>query len=595
MFTPQMLEKIPIELEKIFGELEISIMLDIVRRIKKAGRITRTADYQISRLHELGVSKKLIKKYIQETLELSEKEINHIYRDVIKAGYANDEKLYKATGKTFIKFEDNNELQQMISSIQQQTNNKLYNITNSIGFIQNIDGQNRFTPLAQYYQDVLDKNVSGILSGAFDYNTAIKNAVNEMTKSGLRTIDYASGRSYRIESAVRTALMTGVNQVTSKISNLNAEKLETDFFEVTAHGTARPTHQKWQGKVYSKEELKSICGLDTAEGLCGVNCRHHYYPFIPGVSIRAYSDEELQALAKKENAPIKYGDKEYTAYEAAQEQRKMERLLRKERQDIKLLKEGEANNEDIITAQAKYRILSDEYVKFSKAMDIPQQRERINSDGLKGNFAGGKEAEEKAAEEKADEIVNGNNDEFIGDMFKSKKEKAIIKKEAFELLPKKFIDDFSNINIKNTNEDRSYYSDKHNNIYLGKNADKYVLIHELGHAYAKKYDLYNNNEFLSLLDSKFSLYKENDFDIVKRANDSYYVLRDYSRFVSKYQTRIYKKFDSFENGKPNIKLAREYFSEGISYYYKNRNLLMNKDMGLFIFIDKIMRGYEKNG
>lgn len=413
MFTPQMLEKMPVELEKIFGELELSIMLDIVRRIKKAGKITRTADYQISRLHELGMSKRVIKKFIQDTLELSKKEINHIYKNVIRSGYVDDEKLYKATGKPFVKFEDNYELQQMISSIQEQTDNKLYNITNSTGFIQNIDGQNRFTPLTQYYQDVLDKNVSGILSGAFDYNTAIKNAVNEMTKSGLRTIDYASGRSYRIENAVRMALMTGVNQVTSKISELNAEKLETEYFEVTAHGTARPTHQKWQGKVYLREELKNVCGLDTAEGLCGVNCRHHYYPFIPGVSIRAYSDEELQALASKENTPIKYGDKEYTAYEAAQEQRKMERILRKERQDIKLMKEGEVNEEDLITAQAKYRISSDEYVKFSKAMDIPQQRERINTDGVQGKIASKKSS--TIIENRANLYYNGNIDAYLRD------------------------------------------------------------------------------------------------------------------------------------------------------------------------------------
>lgn len=379
MFTPQKLEEIPIELQKIFSKLEQEIMIDIVRRVAQNGQVTRTADYQINRLHELGVSKRVIKKYIQEALKLSKKEINHIYKDVIRQGYAEDESLYKATGKPFVRFENNEDLQQMIRAIKSQTENKLHNLSNSTGFIKSDNGKNVFTPLTQYYQDVLDKNVSGILNGVIDYNMAIKNVVQEMTKSGLRTIDYASGKSFRIENAVRTALMTGVNQIAAKISDENAEKLGTEYFEVSAHGTARPSHQVWQGKVYKKDELESVCGLGKVDGLCGANCRHSYYPFIPGISVRKYTDEQLEEWANKENTPKKYGDKEYTSYEASQEQRRLERLMRKQRQDIKLLKEGEASEEDIMTAEAKYRITSDEYVKFSKAMGLPQQRERVYS------------------------------------------------------------------------------------------------------------------------------------------------------------------------------------------------------------------------
>ena len=379
MFTPQQLEKIPIGLEKIFSKLEQDIMIDIIRRIAINGEVTRTADYQLTRLYQLGVSKKVIRKYIQEALDLSKKEINSIYRNAIKSGYAEDEALYKVVGKSFIKFEDNEELQQLIRAVKEQTNNDLYNITQSTGFMT----KEGFKPIAKYYQDTLDNSVMNILNGSFDYNTVIRNAVQEMTKSGLRTIDYKSGRSYRIDTAVRIALITGVNQVTSKISDENGKKLETNYFEVSAHGTARPSHQKWQGKVYTREELESICGLGQVDGLCGSNCRHSYSPFIPGISVRNYTDEQLEEWAKRENTPRKYGDKEYTLYEASQEQRKLERLMRKQRQDIKLLKAGNANEEDIITAQARYRITSDEYAKFSKAMGLPEQRARVYQDGNK--------------------------------------------------------------------------------------------------------------------------------------------------------------------------------------------------------------------
>ncbi len=414
MYTPQDLEKMPIELEKLFSQLEMDIMMDIIRRIKaNNNEITRSADYQIKRLYDLGVSKKAIKKYIQTTLELSRKEINKIYKDAIRSGYAEDAKLYKWLGRKQIAYEDNEPLQQLISAVKEQTNEQLYNITQSTGFIKNVNGQNVFTPLTEYYQQTLDSAVNGVLNGAFDYNTVIKKTVQEMTKSGLRTVDYASGRSYRIDVAARMAVMTGANQVSTKISEMNMKELHTDYAEVSAHGTARPSHQVWQGRVWSKEELVEICGLGKADGLCGVHCRHHFWAFIPGVSVRNYTDEQLEQWAKEENTPKKYNDKEYTSYEASQEQRRLERLMRKQRQDIKLLKEGEADEEDITIAQAKYRITSDEYVKFSKAMNLPEQRARVYQDGLTGNYAGGKEAQIKANELKSKQYKSENQTYFI--------------------------------------------------------------------------------------------------------------------------------------------------------------------------------------
>lgn len=414
MFTPEKLEEIPIELEKIFNKLEKDIMSDIVRRMKiNANEITRTADWQIQRLSQLGKSKKAIRKYLKETLYLSNKEINKIYSEAIASGYLEDEELYKAAGKQFIDFKDNEELQQLIRSIKVQTNEKLQNITNTTGFIKKVDGLSKFVDIETYYEDTLDNAVTGILEGAFDYNTVIKSTVTEMTKSGLRTIDYASGRSLRLYSAARTALMTGVNQLASKISDDNAKELNTDYFEVSAHGTARPSHQVWQGKVYNRKELEEICGLGSVTGLCGANCRHSYYPFIPGISERSYTDEELKQWAEEENTPKKYGNKEYTAYEASQEQRRLELLMRKQRQDIKLLKEGGAKEDDIIAVQAKYRITSDEYVKFSKAMNLPQQRERIYGDGLRGKFGNPKSY--KIIENRANLYYNGNVQEYLKD------------------------------------------------------------------------------------------------------------------------------------------------------------------------------------
>ena len=89
-----------------------------------------------------------------------------------------------------------------------------------------------------------------------------------------------------------------------------------------------------------------------------------------------------------ENKPTEYNGKQYTKYEALQRQRKLETTMRAQRQQIKLLQEAGADEDDIINARCRYRGTSQEYTRFSKAMDLPQQRERVTADGL-GNIGVG--------------------------------------------------------------------------------------------------------------------------------------------------------------------------------------------------------------
>ena len=128
-------------------------------------------------------------------------------------------------------------------------------------------------------------------------------------------------------------------QVQGKINEQVAAELHTDMYEVSYHVGARPSHQPWQGRVWSMEQLRSVCGLGSVTGLCGANCYHDYKPFPPG-SVRTYTDDQLAETVKKENATKQYNDREYNTYEALQQQRKMERVMRAQREKIKLLEGG---------------------------------------------------------------------------------------------------------------------------------------------------------------------------------------------------------------------------------------------------------------
>ena len=134
------------------------------------------------------------------------------------------------------------------------------------------------------------------------------------------------------------------------------------------------------------KELIEVCGLGTGPGLLGWNCRHDYKPFISGISSRTYTDEQLAQMLEEENTPREYNGKKYTTYEALQQQRKMERNMRAQRQKIKLLQEGGAGEKEIILAKAKYQGQVHTYKDFSEKMKLPEQMNRINQDGLRGKF-----------------------------------------------------------------------------------------------------------------------------------------------------------------------------------------------------------------
>ncbi len=402
MYKSDEIDLFPKNIENIYSNLENDIMQDVVRRIAETDELTRTADWQLSRLYNMGANKLDIKRYIQKTLNLSDEGIDMLYSDTLKEGYLRDAALYDAVGQDLIPFEENVALQQLIEATKKQTSAELKNITGTMGFsVMQLNGKKQFQTVDDYFKKTMDNAVMHVLNGTFDYNTIIRKVTDEMTKSGIRSINYDSGVSTRIEVAARRAVLTGVNQVTAKVSEDNMQKLGTEFVETSWHSTARPTHQVWQGRVFywdkanpnaEKEEdgvlYKSFIketGYGEVDGLCGANCRHTFYPFIPGISVRTYTDEQLEELNRQENEKKEYNNKEYNKYEATQYQRKLERLLRKQRQDIKLLKEAglSDDSDEVIAAKCKYQATSQKYSDFSKKMGLREHRDRINVDGLK--------------------------------------------------------------------------------------------------------------------------------------------------------------------------------------------------------------------
>jgi hypothetical protein len=386
-------------IEKKFRNLENRITEDVVRRVKKTKTITSSADYQLNRYYILGNSTQDIENIIKSAVGDDFPETWELYDEVVEKQYTRSKYLYEQVNQKFIPYEENSKLKQIVDTLIRQSNEELFNITKSMGFMVDMGGKKVFTPLSEYYNEYLDNAMVEITSGAFDYNSVIRRVVGQMTNSGLRTVEYASGRTARCDVAARRAIMTGLSQLSGHISDTNAQRLGTEYFEIDWHSGARPEHRAWQGKVWSREQLTTVCGYGTVTGLLGANCYHEYYPFLPGISERNYTDSWLEEQNRKEDKPRTFKGREYTLYEATQRQRYLETNMRAQRQKVLLLKEAGADADTIMLARCKYQAQLDGYKAFSKKMGLPEQRERIYYD-LQGRVASSRETYQKWQDEK---------------------------------------------------------------------------------------------------------------------------------------------------------------------------------------------------
>lgn len=387
--TPEFISELPNKLAAIYIRLETFILEDICERLKTSGTVTETAIEQIKTLQRRGYTFANIEKAVKETLELSDREYENLWNDAVERNKKYFDAVIDKNTLAAASF-DKKTFEDEINAIERQTAGELKNITQSLGFAVRQGGSKvTFLPVAETYQKVLDDALMKVQSGTGSYNTAIREAVKQLTDSGLQVIDYQTGWHNRVDVAVRRAVMTGVSQLSAKYSEREAEILGADLFEVSAHKGARDTdkpnpwsnHKAWQGKVYSRSgksdlypSIISVCGLGQPDGLTGINCRHMYFPFIEGVSERTYTDKELENI---DGEPFVYQGKTYTAYEATQKQRQIETAIRQCKREC-IAADAREDREYYTDCSVRLRRLKDEYNSFSKAAKLPMQSERAN-------------------------------------------------------------------------------------------------------------------------------------------------------------------------------------------------------------------------
>ena len=252
-FAPEVLDALPEELAELYRSLESQLLDEICSRLNLADRLNEVTVQSIRALRSHGISQQEIERVIRRTTNISEKKLTELLDDVVERNQRYYSELIKIADvtapQTLLSIEDT-------YAIYEQTRQTFRNITQSMAFL--VDNGRTLLSPARAYQSCLDKAILKIEAGATSYNESIKDAVRELADSGLKVVNYESGHIDAVDTAVRRAVLTGVNQLNQKYREQSMDYLGTDLVEVTAHLGARnipgplgfEAHSEWQGKVY---------------------------------------------------------------------------------------------------------------------------------------------------------------------------------------------------------------------------------------------------------------------------------------------------------------------------------------------------------
>ncbi len=387
-FNPAVLDALPEPIAELFRGLELTLLKEICSRLKIADNLNEVTVADIRALRSHGIDMKEIERAIRDVAGISQQRLDELFDQVVERNQEYYTDVIDLAGITrpevIVSAAD-------VDAIRRQTEGAFKNITGTMAFVLDA-GRSAVNP-----QDALIWALNSaelqIQSGAISYQQAVKSAVKQLADSGIKTVDYESGRRDQIDVAARRAIMTGVRQTCSKYTDQSAEYLDTPYREMSAHQGARDidgpngweNHKAWQGKVYYKSDhgepdplgkypdLYESTGYGEVDGALGANCRHWDNVWIEGVSERTYTDEEL---AKMDPPPFTYEGRKYTAYQATQKQRQIENTVRKLKREREAYKAA-GLEEDATAVNVKIRRLNKKYKEFSEAAGLPMQRERM--------------------------------------------------------------------------------------------------------------------------------------------------------------------------------------------------------------------------
>lgn len=402
MLSDEVIDKVVERLAVRMEQANEYIMQEIGKSIKKIGTLTPSKAQQLAQIMKYGGDYDKIVKRLNEITKLNVSEIKKIFQEVAKKDYQFAEQFYKYRGKKYIPWEENTALQEQVNTIAKMTAKEYVNLTKTLAFATyNSKGNVKYTKISKMYQELLDEAVLNVGQGKESFNSAMYRTLKQLGESGIRTVDYPSGKSMRADSAIRMQMKGALSNMHNEIQQQIGEEFDADGIEISVHLNPAPDHEQVQGRQFSKKEFEKFQNDEDATSYDGMffpaiseetgydrraisqyNCYHYTFSIVLGVNKPQYSNEQLKQIIEDNEKGFEIDGVHYTNYEGTQLQRKFETEIRKQK-DTQILARASGNDRLIYESQERITQLTNKYRELSKASGLPTSMERTRVSGYR--------------------------------------------------------------------------------------------------------------------------------------------------------------------------------------------------------------------
>lgn len=368
--------KMPQAIARRMNEANLYALRRMGEDIARIGSLNNYRDARLISIRMTGESVEAITRELSKASKMTEKEIEKLYSDAARYDYEFAEQFYTQENPQ-IPYDENTTLQRTVEALAKASKEYCYNLSHSYAFaLRSPDGKIRYTSIAAGYKEAIDKAVTAVATGVTDYKTEMRRVLKQYADSGIRTVDWGSGYSQRIDTAVRRNIMEGLRRVRNETQSLLGREFGADGYEISAHENPAPDHADIQGRQYSFSDFYEL--NESLERKIGtLNCYHTLFAIVMGVSKPTYSEEQLQEMKRHSNELINIDGKQYTRYECTQLQRKLETKIRKQKERQEAFKAA-GDIVGIRESKRKIRLLRDKYNEITEKAGLDTHYDRMN-------------------------------------------------------------------------------------------------------------------------------------------------------------------------------------------------------------------------
>ena len=328
MLSEEVIEKVQERLVERMNKTNLFVIKKIARKIKEMGNMLPSNAHDIIQIMDYGGDLEEIVREIAKQTKLSVKDIYDILEEVAKNDYNFSKKFYQYKKKKFIPWEENEVLRNQVDAIAKQTIEKFLNLskTTALGFtIKDTNGKMIFQNISDLYKKLVDEGIVSISQGKENFDSVMSRIMKEIGHSGLKTINYESGYSRRLDSAVRMNIQDGIRELHNNMEEILGKDFGADGVEISVHGYPAPDHSEVQGRQFSTKkennelsEWEKLQETGIAKDVRGVeinlhkredgkyakqhrpistmNCYHYTFAIVVGISKPEYTDEQLKKI-----------------------------------------------------------------------------------------------------------------------------------------------------------------------------------------------------------------------------------------------------------------------------------------------------------